>query len=67
MTQMQKHKIACISLTVQDRAISSKFSNLRLYVQDPLPKFQKNFVFRKMAAILNFWIFDENTKLLISP
>ena len=31
------------------------------------PNFKKNFVFWKMAAILNFRIFGKNTKLLISP
>ena len=56
-----------ISLMVQDRAISAKFSTPRASEQHILPKFQKIFVFRKMAAILNFRIFGKNTKLLISP
>ena len=63
----QKHKIAYISLTVRDRAISAKFSTpghlSNIYCQN----FKKIFVFRKMVAILNFWIFGKNTKLLISP
>ena len=67
LPKFQKHKIAHISLTVRDRAISSKFSTPRVHLQDTLPKFQKTFGFRKMAAILNFRIFGKNTKLLISP
>ena len=41
---MANHKMADISLTVRDRAISSKFSILRVYMQDTLPKFQNIFV-----------------------
>ena len=50
----QKHKIARISLKVRDRAISSNFSTTRVHLPDTLPKVQKIFGFRKMAAILNF-------------
>ena len=55
----QKHKIAYISLTMRDRAILSKFSTLRVSHQDTLLIFQNCFVFRKMAAILNFRIFGK--------
>ena len=64
---MRSHKIASISLTVWDRAISSKFLTPRIYQEDTIPKFQKMFVSRKMAAILNICIFGKITKLLISP
>ena len=46
-----KHKIASILHGV--RVISSKFSTPRAFKQHNLPKFQKTFVFQKMAAILN--------------
>ena len=32
-----------------------------------ISSFKKNFLFQKMAAILNFQVFGKNTKLLISP
>ena len=51
---MQKHKFAYISLTVQDRAISSKFSTHRVSQQSTLANFQKIFLSLKMTAILNF-------------
>ena len=59
---MAKHKIACISLTVRDRAISSKFLALRVYKEGILFNFQKIFPSPKMAAILNFRIFAKNGK-----
>ena len=51
---MEKHKIASISLTVQDRAILSKFSTHRVYKKCSLANFEKIFPSSKMAAILNF-------------
>ena len=62
LPKMEKHKIPCISLTVQDRAISSKFSTHRVSKECSLANFQKNFPFPKMAAILNFRIFAKNGK-----
>ena len=46
---MAKHKFASISLTVQDRAISSKFSTHRVTEKCTLGNFQKNFPSPKMA------------------
>ena len=57
LPKMAKHKFASISLTVQDRAISSKFSTHRVSKQCTLCNFQKIFPSPKMAAILNFRIF----------
>ena len=57
-----KHKFASISLTVRDRAISSKFSTHRVSNKCTLANFQKIFLFPKMAAILNFQIFAKNRK-----
>ena len=62
---MAKHKFASISLTVWDRAISSKFSTHRVFKECNL-QFSKNFPLPKMAAILNFRIFAKNGKTLIS-
>ena len=62
LPKMAKHKIASISLTVRDRAISSKFSTHRVSKECSLANFQKNFPFTKMAAILNFRIFAKNGK-----
>ena len=59
---MVKLKIACISLTMRDRAISAKFLAHRVYMQDTLLSSHKFFLFPKMAAILNFRIFDKNGK-----
>ena len=58
--KMEKHKFASISLTVQDRAISSKFSTHRVSKQGTIGNFQKFFLSPKMAAILNFRIFAKN-------
>ena len=55
---MQKHKFASISLTVRDRAISSKFSTHRVSQQTTLCNFPKIFIPLKMTAILNFRIFS---------
>ena len=62
---MPKYKFASISLTVRDRAISSKFSNQRVSKECNLCNFQKIFPSPKMAAILNFRIFPKNGKTRI--
>ena len=62
---MAKHKFASISLTVWDRAISSKFSTHRVSKECILCNFPKIFPFPKMAAILNFRIFAKNGKTQI--
>ena len=54
LPKMAKHKFASISLTVRDRAISSKFSTHRVSKECNLYNFQKIFPSPKMAAILNF-------------
>ena len=60
---MAKHNFASISLTVQDRAISSKFSTQRVSKEGTLCNFQiQIFPSPKMAAILNFRIFAKNGK-----
>ena len=60
-----KHKVASISLTVQDRAISSKFSTHKVTDPRTIGNFQKNFLSSKLAAILNFRIFAKNGKTQI--
>ena len=60
--KMAKNKFASISLTVRDRAISSKFSTHRVSKECNLCNFQKIFPSPKMAAILNFRIFAKNAK-----
>ena len=66
VSKMAKHKFASISLTVRDRAISSKFSTHRVSKEcNPLPNFQKIFPSPKMATILNFRIFAQNGKTQI--
>ena len=69
---MEKHKFASLSLTMWDRAISSKFWTHRVYKKCTFGNFQKKFLSPKMAAILNFQIFATNekkkpTNLLLSP
>ena len=59
---MAKHKFASISLTVRDRAISSKFFDPRVSKKCTLCNFQKIFPSPHMAAILNFRIFAQNGK-----
>ena len=54
LSKMEKHKFNSISLTVRDRAISSKFSTHRVSKQGTLGNFQKIFISPKVAAILNF-------------
>ena len=51
--KMEK-QIASISLTMQDRVISSKFSTHRVSKKCTLCNFQKIFLSPKMVAILNF-------------
>ena len=63
--KMAKHEFASISLTVQDRAISSKFFRPTGYVRNALSNFQKNFPSPKMVTILNFRIFARNGKTRI--
>ena len=62
LPKMAKHKFASISLTVRDRAISSKFSTHRVCKEGTLCNSQKNFPSPKMAAILYFRIFAKNGK-----
>ena len=62
---MEKHKFASISLTVPDKAISSKFSTHRVAPQTILCNFQKIILSPKMAVILNFRIFAKNGKTQI--
>ena len=62
LPKMAKHKIASISLTVQDRVISSKFSTHRVSKECTLFNFQKIFPSPKMAAILYFWILAKMAK-----
>ena len=63
--KMEKHKFASISLTVRDRAISSKFAIHRVSEKCTLGNFQKIFLSPKMVAILNFRIFAKSGKTQI--
>ena len=63
--KMAKHKFVFTSLTVRDRAISSKFSTHRVSKECTLCNFQKIFPSPKMAAILNFRIFAKNGRTQI--
>ena len=65
LPKMDKHKFASISLTVQDRAIPSKFSTHRVPNECTLVNFQKIFISPKMAAIFNFRIFAKKWKTQI--
>ena len=60
----KKHKFASISLTVRDRAISSKLSTHGVSDHCILANL-KIFPSPKMAAILNFRIFAKNGKTQI--
>ena len=60
--KMAKHIFASISLTVRDRAISSKFSTHRVSKECTLDNFQKIFPSPKMAAFLIFRILAQNGK-----
>ena len=62
---MAKHEFASISLTVRDRAISSKFLTHRVSKKCTLGNFQKIFPSPHMAAILNFRILAQNGKTQI--
>ena len=62
LPKMAKHKFVSISLTVRDRAISSKFSTHRVSKECTLCNFQKIFPSPKMAAILNFRILPKMAK-----
>ena len=63
---MAKHKNACIEKTVRDRAISAKFLTHMVSVKTSLSKFQQILHLPNMVAILNFQIFFQNTKMLVS-
>ena len=66
---MAKHKFASISLTVQDTAISSKFSTHRVSKKCTLGNFQKNFPLPTYGGHFEFSNFCQkwkNTNLLIS-
>ena len=55
--QMEKHKFASISLTVRDRAISSKFLTHRVHEQPTHAKFQKKFPLPKNGGHFEFFEF----------
>ena len=61
------YKFVSISLTMQDRAILSKFSTHRVSQKSTLANFQKIFLCLKMTAILNFRQKWKNTNWLLSP
>ena len=63
--KMEKHKFASISLTVRDRAISSKIFDPQGISEMYSWQFSKNFPFPHMAAILNFRISVKNGKTKI--
>ena len=63
----KKSNFGSIALTVPDRAISSKFSTLRVSNQCTPGNFQKILLSPKMAAILNFCEKWKNANLLLSP
>ena len=60
--KMAKHKFASFSLSVRDRAISSKFYDRQGISKMYSWQFSKNFPLPKMAAILNFRIFAKMAK-----
>ena len=68
--KMEKHKFATISVTVRDRAISSKFSTHRVSKQCTLGNFQKKFPLPKNGSHFEFSNFCQkltNRNLLLSP
>ena len=68
--KMEKHKFATISLTVRDRAISSKFSTHRVSEKCTLGNFQKKFPLPTCGGHFEFSYFCqkwEKTNLLLSP
>ena len=69
LPKMAKHDFASISLTVRDRAISSKFSTHRLS-QKCTQQFSKKFPLPKNGDHFEFSNFCQkwqNTNLLLSP
>ena len=67
MTKMVKLKIACISLTVRDRAILVKFLAHRVSKQDTLPIFKKKFSsFQKWQPFSIFKFLTKMVKLKIA-
>ena len=62
---MEKHKFASITLTMRDRAISLKFSNLTVSQQTTLGNFPKIFLPLKITTILSCRIFAKNAKIKI--
>ena len=60
-----KHRLASVTLTVQDRAILSEFSMHRVSQQTTLRNLKKISLPLKMTAILNFRIFPKNAKTQI--
>ena len=70
LPKMAKHKFASISLTVRDRAISSKFSTHRVSTECNLCNFQKKFPLPKNGSHFEFSNFCQkwqNRNLLLSP
>ena len=65
LPKMEKYKFTSLSLTMRDKAISSKFSTHRVSKQYITGNFQKIFLSPKMATILNFRIFAKNAKTQI--
>ena len=69
LPKMEKHKFASISLTVRDRAISSKFSTHGVSEKCTLGNFQKNFPLPKNGGhfeFSNFYQKWQNTNLLLN-
>ena len=67
---MAKHKFGSISLTMQDRGISSKFSTHRVSKECIIGNFQKNFPLPKNGDHFEFSNFCQklkNTNFLLSP
>ena len=60
--KIAKHKNACISKTLLDRAISTKFLTHRVSLQSSHANFQKKNFSQKMAAILSFRTFRKIAK-----
>ena len=54
LPKMAKHEFACISLTVRDRAIASKFSTHRVSKECTLCNFQKKFPLPKNGGHFEF-------------
>ena len=59
---MQKHKFASISLTMQDRAILSKFSTHRVCKQFSICNFQTKFPLSENGGHFEFSKFCQNCK-----